>query len=199
MDIDKMNEPYKCFIQLFIVVSIVGYLVVLGFGSSEYVYRTNHNLHGLHKGEVIYTGDYMVSTSQDDYGDIIYKSKCYANTEYGSCYHTCHKSKVYQYSVDYAAEYCIQNTSFIGYISNEIHQCYSSNPNRNVFVYLLMTRIGTAISICIIIAMCISCYCTCVINNDDYISKVCDENENKNENDKPDDKKNKLLQNFDEV
>ena len=102
----------------------------------------NEKYHGVHETNFTFTGDYSISSEVSD-ENIYYTSKCYSTSQFGDCYYKCYEADVYQSAVDYAINYCISNTTLVGYISTDTtnNRCWTSNPNDEIHDTLLTFRI----------------------------------------------------------
>ena len=121
-----------------IAVSVI--LTIILNNNLTFYYNTKY--HGVHETNFTFTGDYLISTDLDD-NDIYYTSKCHSISPFGDCYYKCYESDLYQNAVDYAVNYCIPNTTIVGYISTDTtnNRCWTSNPNSKIHNTLLTFRI----------------------------------------------------------
>ena len=99
----------------------------------------NSKYHGVHKTLFTFTGDYFISTDGNNDG-VYYTSECHSITQFGDCYYECYETDSYEDAVNYAIDYCISNTTLVGYISND-DICWISNPNDKIYKILLSFRL----------------------------------------------------------
>lgn len=131
----------RTYSRILYYITLVASLTLLSIMSIDISKHYNKKLHGIHKTNFTFTGNYLVKPHKVHQGKMYYIDACQSITDFGECYYDFYKTTMNQYAEDYAANYCDFNTTLNGYISTENYKCFVSNPNTRIFNLLLAYRI----------------------------------------------------------